>query len=250
MVIRTRRDTPLHDRIRLHLLAAIKNGRLAPGDRVPSEWELAERFAVSRMTARQAVSELERLGYLQRHRGKGTFVAPHKLEQPLSGLTGFTEAMQQRGLKSTTRVLAAGTVPAERGVAMALGLAETVPVYRLERLRLADSEPVALEVSHIPVSLAPDLMNSGALNQSLYRLLQERFAIRPTRATQILEVTMGDPRGRELLCAPEATPLLLLQRITRDETDRPVEYVRSLCRGDRFRFTTQMVRWKEGHDDG
>ncbi|HWI62078.1 MAG TPA: GntR family transcriptional regulator [Symbiobacteriaceae bacterium] len=235
-------ETPFHDQIRTYLLEEIRSGRLGPGDRVPSEWELSQQFAVSRMTARQAVSALEMQGYLRRERGRGTFVAQPKLEQPLTGLTGFTDEMVRRGLTASTRVLAAGAVPAERPVADALGLPEQTPVYRLDRLRLADGTPMALEVCHIPVAYVPDLLTTGRLTESLYKVLSEQYAIRLTRATQVLEVATAAPPEHELLDVPVGAPLLLLQRVARDHSDRPVEYARSLYRGDRYRFSTALFR--------
>lgn len=242
---RKQNETPLHNRIRTHLLAAMKSGQLRPGDRVPSEWQLAEQFAVSRMTARQALSELAMSGHLQRRRGKGTFVAPDKLEQSLGNLTGFTQDIRRRGLTPGTRVLGAGTIPAERRVAAALGIAPEEPVHVLERLRLVDDEPMALETAYIPVSRVPALLTDMGRSESLYKVLAERYGIRLARATQILEVIPAGPYECELLQVGEGTPLLRLERIALDVSDQPVEFAHSYYRGDRYRFTTDMSRWKE-----
>lgn len=236
---------PLYYQIKARLLDAMENGQLKPGDRVPSERELTAQFNVSRMTARQALTELENQGFLYRVQGKGTFVATPKLEQPLAGLTSFTEDMRRRGLEPAARVLSAEDVVAGRKVARALGIGETASVFRLERLRLAGGEPMALEISHIPTAIAPGLLDHGPVENSLYRILNEQFGIRLVKATQSLEAVAANAYEAEMLHVREGTPLLLLERISRDVLDRPVEYVRSLYRGDRYRFTTELIRREE-----
>jgi GntR family transcriptional regulator len=233
---------PLYYQIKARLLEAIESGQLKPGDRVPSERELTAQFTVSRMTARQALTELETQGYLYRLQGKGTFVATPKLEQPLAGLTSFTEDMRRRGLEPGAQVLTAGEVPADRRVARSLGVAEGAPVFKLERLRLAGGDPMALEASHIPAVYAPGLLDAGAIRGSLYQVLEERYGIRLVRAVQSLEAVAANSYEGEMLHVREGTPLLLLERTSRDTADRPVEFVKSLYRGDRYRFTTELHR--------
>ena len=236
---------PLYYQIKTRLLESIETGQLKPGDRVPSERELTTHFNVSRMTARQALTELENQGYLYRLQGKGTFVATPKLDQPLAGLTSFTEDMRRRGLEPGAQVLSAEEVPAGRKAARALGLSETALVFRLERLRLAGGDPMALEIAHVPAALVPGLAEEGALERSLYGLLRERYGIRLVRATQSLEAVAANEYEAQVLHVKEGTPLLLLERVSRDEQDRPVEFVRSLYRGDRYRFITELNRREE-----
>jgi GntR family transcriptional regulator len=236
---------PLYYQIKSRLLEAIEAGHLNPGDRVPSERELTTQFGVSRMTARQALIELENKGYLYRLQGKGTFVSTPKLDQPLVGLTSFTEDMRRRGLEPGARVLAAEEVPAGRKAARALGISETAPVYRLERLRLAGGDPMALETAHVPVGYAPGLLSDGSLERSLYSMLKERFGIHLIKAAQSLEAVAANEYEAEVLHVKEGTPLLLLERVSRDAQDRPVEFVRSLYRGDRYRFITELNRREE-----
>jgi GntR family transcriptional regulator len=242
---RKQHETPLHNRIRTHLLAAMRSGQLRPGDRVPSEWQLAEQFAVSRMTARQALSDLAMSGHLQRRRGKGTFVAPDKLEQSLGTLTGFTNDIVQRGLTPRTQVLGAGSIPAGRRIAQALDLTPQEPVYVLERLRLVDDEPMALETAYIPASRAPALLACEGLDESLYKVLAEHYGIRLVHASQMVEVIPASPHEGKHLQVGEGTPLLRLERVSHDASGQPVELAHSYYRGDRYRFTTDMSRWKE-----
>lgn len=232
----------MYYQIRTHLLEMIESGQLKTGDRVPSERELTEQFGVSRMTARQALKELEALGYLSRQQGKGTFVTTPKLVQPLAGLTSFTEEMRQRGLVPGAVVLAVEEVLAGWRVAEALGISQTAPVLRLQRLRLADGLPLALEISHIPSALCPGLGQADFENQSLYKMLADRYGIRLIRAAQSLEAVAASPYEAAMLQVKEGTPLLLIERVSQNSKERPVEFVRSLYRGDRYRFTAELIR--------
>nr|PZN38214.1 MAG: phosphonate metabolism transcriptional regulator PhnF [Bacillota bacterium] len=236
---------PLYYQIMRWLLEQIEAGHLKAGDRIPSERELTEQFQVSRMTVRQALRELEAQGYLERVQGKGTYVSIPKVEQPLLALTSFTEDMHRRGMTPGSVLLRAGTIPAGRRCARALGISETEPVVRLERLRLADGKPMALEVTHLPADLCPGILDAD-LTGSLYQLLAERYGVVLARATQTLEAVSATGREARLLGVREGAPLLLMERITRDREGRAVEYVRSLYRGDRYRFSTEMLRQGEG----
>lgn len=232
---------PLYFQIKSRLLEAIESGALKSGDRVPSERELTTQFAVSRMTARQALTELETQGYLYRVQGKGTFVSTPKLEQPLVQLTSFTEDMRRRGLEPGARVLSASEVEAGRKAARALGIAENARVIRFERLRLAGGFPMALEISHVASERFPGLAGSDLNNRSLYQIF-EQYGIRLSRATQSLEAVAANAYEAEILHVREGAPLLMLERVSRDDQDQPVEYVKSLYRGDRYRFTTELYR--------
>lgn len=231
---------PLYHQIRTHLQEAIEGRQLTPGDRVPSERELTEQFSVSRMTARQALRELEMQGYLYRVQGKGTFVAQPKFVQPLGRLTSFTQDMRRRGLEPGAVVLAVEETAAGRHVAEALKIGPDSPVFRLERLRLANGEPMALEAAHVDARLCPGLLSARFENSSLYQVLQDRFGIRLGHASQSLEAVAARTYEATMLHVREGAPLLLIERTTLGEADRPVEFVRSLYRGDRYRFMAEL----------
>ncbi|WP_025745930.1 GntR family transcriptional regulator [Kallotenue papyrolyticum] len=232
---------PLYLQLKQWLELQIASGQLAPHSRVPSERELSEQFAISRMTARQALAELIQEGRLYTRAGKGTFVAEPKIRQNLQALTGFTEDMRARGLVPRTRVLAQQIVPATGPIAQALNVPEETPVLRLQRLRLADDAPMALENSTLHV---PDLEQLLAcdLSGSLYAVLRERFAIVPAEAIQEFEAALPQPHERALLQVPEGAPVLKIQRTTFDARGQPFEYVASIYRGDRYRFVARLVR--------
>lgn len=232
---------PLYYRIKQDLLVAIDEGRLQPGDRVPSERELTERYGVSRMTARHALAILEQEGFLRRVQGKGSFVAPPKLEQTLLGLTSFTEEMRRRGLVPSTQVRLVEEVRAGDRVAEHLNALPDERVYMVERLRLASGDPMALERVYLPARLVQGLAELD-LTGSLYEILLQNYGIRLENAVQSLEAVLADPDEAAALHVPLGSALLAMTRVSFSAAGEPIEYVRSLYRADRYRFTVSLSR--------
>jgi len=229
---------PAHAQIEGWLADAVAAGKLAPGDRLPPERELAARLRVSRMTLRHALASLEQRGLVVCHVGRdgGTFVAEPKLE--LAGLSALSDQLRGLGLEAGARVLSAEEAPATPAVAAALGLAPADPVYEIVRVRLADGEPVALERSAFPVEAFPGLLE-GALDGSLYELMRGRYADVPVRAVERLEATLASAEDAAALGIGAGEPLLLVERTASGASGRPLEHSRDLFRGDRTR-----VVWK------
>ncbi len=155
--------TTVHGQIEDWLADAIAAGRLAPGDRMPTEQDLAAWFGVSRMTLRHALGTLARRGLVTRAVGRrgGTFVAAAKLEQDLTTLAGFSEQLRRRGMVAGARVLSATERPAGPAAAAALKLGERDRVYEVRRIRLADGNPVVLEHSLFPAAAFPGMRSAS-----------------------------------------------------------------------------------------
>lgn len=235
---------PLYYRIKQDLLAAMESRELQPGDRLPSERELTERYGVSRMTVRHAIGHLEQEGFVRRVQGKGSFVSPAKLEQTLVGLTSFTEEMKRRGLEPSTQVISVETVCSER-IAAQLSLPASEPLYALQRLRLAGGEPMELEQLYLPVHMVPGLPDLD-LTGSLYELLLQQYGIRLTNALQTLEAVLADEPEAEILQVPVGSSLLAITRVAFASTGEVVESSRALYRGDRYKFTVSLSRKEDG----
>lgn len=231
----------LYQQVKETLLAEIDAGRLQASDRVPSERELSDQYGMSRMTVRHALTQLVSEGVLYRQQGKGTFVARPKIRQKLIGLTSFTEDMASRGMLPGARVLTVQLVTAPYMARHALGLPENAKVIRVERLRLADGEPMALEVVHLPERFSA-VMHQSLEDASLYTLLEQQFGVRVLSATQSIEPALADAALARVLKVREAALLLLLERITFDERGEPVEFVSSHYRADRYRFIVELQR--------
>jgi GntR family transcriptional regulator len=228
--------TTVHVQIEDWLAGAIAAGRLAPGDRLPAEQELAAWFGVSRMTLRHALGELARRGLVTRTvgRGGGTFVAEPKLEQDFTTLAGFSEQLRRHGMTPGARVLTAVEHPAGPASAAMLAIAEDDPVYGVRRIRLADGKPLVLEHSQFPAALFPGMLGSR-LDGSLYELLEVEYGLRPHHARERLEPVTATMREAEALEVEVGAPLMLVERTAYSAAGQPLEFARDLFRGDRMR---------------
>jgi GntR family transcriptional regulator len=215
--------------------------QLDPGAAIATERVLSSRFAVSRTTVRQALQELAIEGLLQRFQGRGTFVAPAKLTQTLQ-LTSYTEDTAATGRRPTSRLLDVAVVPASVDVAAELDLSTNAKVQRVERLRLADEEPMAVEAVYLDAERFGAIGDAIDRGTSLYAVLEEKYGVTLAHATETIEAVLASPAEASLLETGSGLPLLLLTRTSWDQQGRPVEYVRSLYRGDRYRFVANLSR--------
>jgi GntR family transcriptional regulator len=232
---------PLHHQVYLDLQARLDAAEWKPADRLPTERELAERYGCSLITIRRALGELVRDGRLVRTRGRGTFVLAPRIDVDFAGSLSFTEEMQTRGLDPATRLVAARPESAGVTVAGALGLEPGSPTLYLERLRLADGEPLLLEQVHLPAERFPGLLASDLEHGSLYDLLTARYGTRIARAREALEPVLLRAREARLLGQRPRAPALLIEGTTFGADGAPVEFARSYVRGDRTRYYVERV---------
>ncbi len=227
------------ERLRESLAEMIRG--LEPGAALPTERDLCARFGVSRGTVRHVLQQLENEQRIYRRQGRGTFVATPKIEQRLD-LTSHTESMLASGLKPSSKLIEVSRIEAPDEIAAALALPAAAEVLRIERIRLADGEPIALEVLHVSAERFDGI--SGALQdgQSFYRLLDSQYGIELAHAEETIEAVIAEERGARLLDCSPGSALLQLSRLTVDRRGRPIEYVRSLYRGDRFRLRQTVER--------
>jgi len=213
-----------------------------PGDLIPSERELSEKYGISRMTARQAITDLVNEGLFYREQGKGTFVSQRKITQQLLRLTGFTEDIRARGQKPGTMVLSAEMVPADQTTAEKLRIGPGTRIFRLQRLRLADDEPLAIELSQISFKGCERLLEEDLEQNSLYRLLETKYGIPLMEADQELEAGLAGNEEAQLLKISINRPVLFTRRITYTERNQPIEYAKAVYCGNKYTFYTHMRR--------
>lgn len=230
---------PKYWALKQHLLDLLDS--MPAGSSIPTERALADDFQVSRTTVRQALADLTAEGRLHRVQGKGTFAAEPKMPQRLE-LSANEEDIRDRGKEPSSRVLEVDEITAEGELPAMLGLRKGTKVLRVHRLRLADDEPVALEIIHLPLARFRGIRKHVRESGSLYDSLRERYGVELDRAEEAIETSLAGPQEAELLGADVGTPVLLLSRQSFASDGKPVEYVRSVYRGDRYKFITTLTK--------
>ena len=222
----------------------IESGEWLPHDPIPSERHLETLYNVSRTTIRQALGILIRQGYLYREHGRGTFVSPQKLQKGMTELTSFSEDMQKRGLTPGDVILEIGPVDIPSKIGQLLDLdPEIKQLFKIERIRLADNKPMGLQTSYLVLN-ENQVIEQKELKEigSLYKILREKFNLIPTEADETLEVTVASHREAALLQVTEGSPLLLSERVLFSQYRRPIEFVKILYRGDRYKYYARLTR--------
>jgi GntR family transcriptional regulator len=236
--------TPKYHQLYTILKNQIESGEFAPHQAIPSEREMETLYSVSRTTIRLALTLLINQGYVFREHGKGTFVAPPKLQNSLHVLTSFTGDMQERGMKPGQVILEMRYVEPSAKVRQNLDLAPSISqVFMIQRLRLADDRPVGIHTAYLP--LRPDQTITEAEMEaagSLYALLEEKFNIYPFEADETIEATIADAHEAALLEVNEGSPLLRIERIAWSQARETMEYVRVLYRADMYQYYVHLSR--------
>jgi GntR family transcriptional regulator len=233
---------PFYYQLKQILLTELRDRKLPPGARLPGDHELCETYDVSRTVVRQALTELETEGVIERIKGRGTFVAQHKTgERLVQSLTGLFEDVEARGSHLRSDVRRLEVVPADEQVAQGLDLELGASVIVLERLRYVDEEPWVLVTTHLPYQIAPGLLSEDLENQSLYGLLEQKYGVQLRYGQRTVEASVaGAALARSLGISP-GDPVLVLRSIVYGN-QRPVEMFVAYHRGDRSRFEVSLSR--------
>ncbi len=231
---------PAYKKIQATIIKRIDSGQLKPGDAVDSERELAKIHQVSLMTARHALTALEREGLVHRRRGAGTFVAPPKIH--FNKLTSFTEQMASRSLTACSKVLSFSVVDNEQEVAARLSLSAHTPLLRVERLRIAADEPFAVETCYLPAEQFSDLTRSSVARGSLFSTLESSYGIQIAYADEEMDATAAAPATANLLKVPRDAPLLRIRQVIYSTKGKATLYVLGLYRSDRHTLLVRRFR--------
>jgi GntR family transcriptional regulator len=226
---------PLYQKLEEGLRQAIKSGVLKPQEALPSERDLAEDLAVSRITVRKALDGLVSAGLLVRRQGAGTFVV-ERVEKSFSMLTSFTEDMAARGRTSHSVWLNRYEGAVTPDESLMLGLSPGTRVYRFHRIRYADGAPMALEYSTISGFGLP---SADSVEHSIYAAL-EAAGHRPTRALQRLRAISFNDEQASLLGVERGAPGLFIERRAFLEDGRALETTQSYYRGDAYDFVAEL----------
>ena len=232
---------PLYTQIRKSLRDDIMNKVLVPGQKIPSEDELAAKFGVSRMTVRQGISDLIDAGMLYRRHGVGTFVAQPHFERDHSRLTSFVESAKQDGIDLNIRVLIADILPAKLKVAESLALHEGDLVVHVKTLRYIEDVPITVHDTYVPYKLFPQLLQEDLEAEHLWEIF-DSYGFRVKRAIQRLEAREAVDEIAQLLEVDEGLPILYKERVVFLDDGTPAEFTYCYNRGDRYSLTIVLNR--------
>ena len=232
---------PLYYQIQQFLLGQIHSGTFKPGEAILSEQEFSARMGVSRMTVRQALKSLCSQGVLYSQRGKGTFVTQAKLEKSFRNVLSFSQEMRNSGSRPGSKVLSFEVAQADIKAAQALKIKSGEKVISLRRLRLADGMPMAIEWSHIPVHFCPDLLETFDPRTSLYDRLAKAYGIHIAVTEEEAEAALANAEESRLLKIGKGSPVFHFVRTSYLRDGKPVEYVNSTYRGDRYRIVNRLT---------
>lgn len=232
---------PLYQQLYELLEGRIRSGEWKPGDMIPPESELIGRYAVSRITVRKVLDMLVSEGLIIRQRGRGSFVAQAKLEHGMTRIVSFTDDMRQRGLTPGTKIIFAGLVPAPRAIAEALSVPEGEELARIDRLRLADGEPMCVEESFLIHRRLPGILRHDLVNNSLREIKQREYGIRWSRARQTIQAMPAPAEIARLLSMRTGAPLLYFERVTYSQDAVAMEYLKIYYRADRYIIHNELV---------
>lgn len=231
---------PLYHQLRTLLECQIERGDWKPDDRLPPEDDLATRYEVSKITVREALKLLSASGLVRREQGRGTFVNPPRLTQGPRQLTCFTSEMRQSGLRATSRVLDAGVISCGADLAKALEIPVGEPVFRLKRVRYANGEAMGIQTAYLPMSLVPGIADEDFSSRSLYEVLEQRYGLKPAQAKETHFAIALEAEDARELGLTAGVPALAAERVARLAGGRPLEYVGSVMRGDRYKIVLNL----------
>lgn len=231
--------TPLYHQLEQILRAEIDRGIYRPGDPLPSESEVCERYDVSRSVVRQTLQNLAHAGLVRTQRGRGSFVAEKKLsERFVQRATGFYDDLTRMGLEIQTKVLRQEitTVPLE--VRDFLGVSEAI---RIDRVRSVAGRVLAYVITYLPSARCPGLETHDLNDCSLYAHLAHEYGLKVHSGRRTVEAVSADADVAPYLEIEEGTPVLLLRSGSRTEDSEPLEWFEAWHRADRTRFEVEIV---------
>ena len=241
-ILRRNDTTPLYAQICEALRLRIKSTELKAGETFPSERELAEFYGVSRMTVRQALQRLRQESLIYHERGVGTFVSSRKIDVHTRNLGGFSDEMLSLGLTPSSRILQLKSELAAEQVTHDLDLEAGEKVFHLERLRLADDEPMAFETTYLPEKLCPELDKWDLTRISLYQILVDNYNLQMNHAAESLEAAAATKFVAKQLDIKTGSPVLVVHRVVFSDSNQPIESAFTTYRADRYRATFYLSK--------
>lgn len=235
-------STPLFVQVRDALREHILSGSLSAGSKLPSEGDLEAKYGVSRITIRQALSDLQGLGLIEKVNGKGSFVKRPDPPRGLGPLTGFYETMRRRGHTALGKVSAIKHTTASQQVAANLKIPFGSPISAVTILRLVDGEPYARHIAYANAKLIERLVAEDLETNDLITIAQERLGYRLDHSDMDISADIANASVAKCLAIKRGAPVLRLCIASIDVRGEPLIFSELLGRGDRFHYLLTVKR--------
>ena len=229
---------PLYVQIREKLRSEL--AQMMPGDPIPVEAELEKKFKASRITVRRAVEELAAEGLLIRRQGRGTFVQRRKLTHELSLITSWTEQLKILGFAPKTAHRKVKLENAPPHVKVALQLDPDEQVIRIQRVRMANREPISYMINYLPARLVPGFVRRKLVEESLYEMLEREYALQPALAVDTVGTRTASEEEADALRIERKAPVISVRRISYLDVGTPLELAVVASRGDRYQYQVTL----------
>lgn len=233
---------PLYNQIRDYLLNKIVDGSYPPHSQIPSESELGEQFSVSRITVRQALTQLQQEGLIFKVHGKGSFVSKPKAFQNVSHLQGFAEAMSGMGHEIFNQVKFFDFVAAPIHVAAKLKLPVGTMVTEIKRVRLLNRRPVSFEVTYLPEAIGVQLQQVDLVTRDIFLAIEEECKTPLGHADLNIDAILADEQLSEFLQVDSNAPILRVERLTHNSLGQPIDFEYLYFSGDAFQYRLRIDR--------
>lgn len=232
---------PLYEQLKQTLVGEILAGIYHNGDRLPGELGLAEKYGISRITVRRALSELVEEGYLSSQQGKGTFVNYRPDQQQLRSFGGFSESFDDGVRNKSSRILSMTGIDASPELAVKLGVQTGTRLWYLRRIMYEDHRPYMLDNAYFIQALYPDLPELVRDNTSTFSLMWHHYGMVFAKADKTIgAIRAGSEDARLLECVP-GDPLLSITKVIYDPQERPIHYSHYYVLADRCIYTMTVV---------
>ena len=215
---------PLYEQIKLVIKDNIINGVYSPGDQLPNEKQLCEKYNVSRITVRRALKELSNEGLIEVLQGKGTFVSKEKLDIKILDLGGYTDSLKSQHHNAKIQIIEKQIIKTNKEVAKALNIKEGDEVLKLKRLVLDENDPLGIDIAYFPLSLYPDMIDKIADDISTFNIIRKDYKITMARAYKEFGVVLAQDEYGELLECTPSEPLFSIKKIIYDIDNKPIHY--------------------------
>lgn len=239
---------PFYAQLASILRGRIAQGAWAPGELLPSEGELCERYGLSRTAVRQALSQLVDEGLVRKEKGRGTFVSRPQISMVVQELRGFSEEMTARGEAVRTELIARELVPVPPEAAGELGVPVGSKVVLIDRVRHVGGEAVVSVRTLLPHPRFGALLDADLERRSLYELLRSDFGVEPFAGRRAIEAVPADAEAARRLGVPSGSALLRVSAVSLDALGEVIEHFVASYRGDRVSFVTETGRGARPHD--